>query len=142
MLLITQANNQEFITQVKHFYHRNGQKLRLNENDYACTLRRHGQIAAGLRLEHKQDGWYLLRSLLVSPKQRGLKLGHQLIVEAQYALKIRKLCCFPYPELTDYYADAGFNTTPSANLPEDIATQFARYEARGNNFRCMTRIET
>lgn len=77
------------------------------------------------------EQFQLLTGMLVIPEQRGLGLGHQLLVHCQDSVCSSNTYCFAYPHLEAFYQQHGFVTCLPEQLPNSLNQLFSRYTGSG-----------
>ena len=77
------------------------------------------------------EQYQLLTGMLVIPEQRGLGLGHQLLVHCQSSVCNSNTYCFAYPHLEAFYQQHGFVTVVPEQLPNSLNQLFTRYTGSG-----------
>lgn len=84
------------------------------------------QIAAVVRFRHLEQH-RLLTGMLVVPEYRGKGWGHKLMSYCVEQILKESDYCFAYQHLEGFYAQHGFQTVASEQLPNSLKSLFERY---------------
>ncbi|GAL37859.1 predicted acyltransferase [Vibrio maritimus] len=79
--------------------------------------------------------------MLVIPEQRGLGLGHQLMVQLQETELKDGDFCFALGHLESFYAQHGFRTLAEEELPNPLKQLFCRYIQGGKSLVAMRYLD-
>ncbi|MGF1727897.1 GNAT family N-acetyltransferase [Photobacterium nomapromontoriensis] len=77
------------------------------------------------------DDFQLLTGMLVHPRLRGEKIGHQLLQASEQQLIHHPCYCFAFDYLESFYNTAGFSTIPDDTLPPALKSRLERYRIGG-----------
>ncbi|MDN2480025.1 GNAT family N-acetyltransferase [Vibrio agarivorans] len=83
------------------------------------------------------EGYRLLTGMLIAPEQQGKGLGHQLLNYCQSEVLTEKDYCFAYAHLEAFYAQHGFETVATDELPGALKGLYLRYTGSGKKLVAM-----
>ncbi|AGQ89611.1 N-acetyltransferase [Vibrio parahaemolyticus] len=130
--LIIEVLNPIKLPLIKKLYKAHYPSGRAKKDELIITASREGVIVALLRLKTVEQ-YRLLTGMLVIPEVRGTSVGRTLLEHCENKVFEDGDYCFAFSYLEKYYAQHGFETIDSHELPNSLKMAFQRYVDSGKD---------
>lgn len=146
LVFVPYQNRQSLLS----FYKQNREKVKIQRNDQCyCLIDEQEHIVAAVKFSMLPDGSWLLRNMLVAQAHRGQHLGHRLLdllmaemntlamATSRAQSHLTSLYCFPWSELSEFYAAHGFASIKqqvrdeSYPYSQEVVQRYQAYVRRG-----------
>lgn len=120
---------------VNQFYRSQKHKGSASGDDQVFIIQHDSAIVGAVRLV-PFSGYFWLRGLYIQDVLQGKRLGSQLLDYVTAHIS-QPIYCFPYLHLDHFYSQANYQHVKENQLPDNIATLFARYNRKGQGVLVM-----
>ena len=131
--LIIEVLNPIKLPLIKRLYKAHYPAGRAKRDELIITASIDNSIVALLRMKTVEKS-RLLTGMLVVPKYRGTGVGEALLEHCTSKVFNYGDYCFAFSHLENYYAQHGFKTIESTELPNSLKMAYLRYVESGKDF--------
>jgi len=122
---------------VNQFYRSQKHKGSASGDEHVFIIKDVDDIIGAVRLV-PYEGYFWLRSLYIKQEIQAQGLGSALLAFVHSHISL-PIYCFPYLHLDHFYSKAGYDLVKEAELPQNLAQLYGRYNRKGQGVLVMAK---